>query len=192
MLAWTVEAFQQAKAIDGIILVVAREQVGLARRLRCSKIIKVVPGGRERQDSVRNGLNVLPESAEIVVIHDGARPAVTQEMIERSVKAARKYGAAVVGVPVKDTIKAVSRKRSAVSQTVDRSGLWQAQTPQAFRADTIKQAYAKLRGRVTDDAMAVEKLGIPVKMVMGSYENIKVTAPADLKVVDAILKERRK
>ena len=192
MLAWTVEAFQQAKAIDGIILVVAREQVGLARRLRCSKIIKVVPGGRERQDSVRNGLNVLPESAEIVVIHDGARPAVTQEMIERSVKAARKYGAAVVGVPVKDTIKAVSLNRSAVSQTVDRSGLWQAQTPQAFRADTIKQAYAKLRGRVTDDAMAVEKLGIPVKMVMGSYDNIKVTAPADLKIVDAILKERRK
>jgi 2-C-methyl-D-erythritol 4-phosphate cytidylyltransferase len=192
MLAWTVEAFQQAKAIDGIILVVAREQMGLARRLRYSKIIKVVPGGKERQDSVKNGLKALPASAEIVAIHDGARPAVTVDLIEKSVLAAKKHGAAVVGVPVKDTVKQVGTMHYAVIRTLDRDQLWHAQTPQTFKVSLIKKAYSKLKGRVTDDAMAVEKLGKPVKMVMGSYENLKVTAPEDLKIVEAILKERRK
>jgi len=196
MLWWTVSAMQKAKVIDGIILVVAREQLRLARRLKFSKVSAVVAGGRERPDSVRNGLKALPAAAEIVAIQDGARPAVTPGIIAASVKAARKYGAAVVGVPIKDTVKKVSSKpldfargkQLAVSRTVDREGLWAAQTPQTFRVALIKRAYAKLRGRITDDAMAVEKLGIRVKMVMGSYANLKVTAPEDLKIMEAILK----
>lgn len=190
MLAWVLGAFQKARAIDGIILVVAKEQLAAAKRLRYSKIFRVVAGGKERQDSVRNGLRQLPESAEIVAIHDGARPAVTPEIIERSVRAARKCGAAVAGVPVKDTIKVTSNQLT-VTRTIDRNKLWAAQTPQAFKVSLIKKAYSKLKGNVTDDAMAVEKSKIPVKMVMGSYENLKVTTPEDLKILETILKNRR-
>ncbi|MDD4178708.1 MAG: 2-C-methyl-D-erythritol 4-phosphate cytidylyltransferase [Candidatus Margulisbacteria bacterium] len=190
MLAWTLAAFQNTRPIDGIILVVAPGQMELAKKLPKKKIIGIVAGGAERQDSVRNGLAALPGSAEIVLIHDGARPAVTTGIIERSIKEARKHGAVVVGVSVKDTIKEVMRNENRVTRTMNRDKLWQAQTPQVFKAALIRNAYAKLRGAVTDDAMAVEKLGKPVKMVMGSYENIKVTAPEDLIMMEAILKGR--
>lgn len=190
MLEWTVSAFQKAKVIDGIVLVVAKEQMARARALRFSKLMAVVEGGKERQDSVKNGLKSISESAKIVVIHDGARPAVTPEIIEKSVREAKKFGAAVVGVPVKDTIKQVSSKHYAV-RTLNREELWQAQTPQAFKASIIRKAYAKVKDKVTDDAMLIEKLKIPVKMVMGSYQNIKVTTPEDLRIMESILKNRR-
>lgn len=192
MIEWTLSAFQKSKVIDGIILVVAKEALAKARQLRFSKIIKVVAGGAERSDSVKNGLKELPDSTNFVVIHDGARPAVTEELINRSIRAARKYGAALLGVPVKDTIKTIDRQRSTVDKTLNREKLWQAQTPQTFRASIIKKAYEKLRGKVTDDAMAVEKSKIPVKIVMGSYENIKVTTPEDIKIIEAILRKKRK
>lgn len=192
MLWWSVAAFQRTKSIDGIILVVAREQLNRAKGLKFPKLIRIVAGGKERQDSVKNGLRALPPSAEIVAIHDGARPAVTPEMIDRSVREARRFGAVVVGVPVKDTIKQVGSRHYAVNRTVDRNRLWAAQTPQTFKVKNIKRAYAKLRVKVTDDAMAVEKSGNPVKMIMGSHENLKVTTPADLKIMGTILKGRRK
>jgi 2-C-methyl-D-erythritol 4-phosphate cytidylyltransferase len=193
MLAWTVDVFQRTKAINGIILVVAEDQLPLAKRLRAAKIIAVVPGGRERQDSVRNGLAAVPKEAQVVLIHDGARPAVTPELINDTLKEVRDCGAAIVGVPVKDTIKKVQYHGPKIieSATIDRSGLWAAQTPQTFTAPIIRKAYDQLKDNVTDDAMAVEKLGIKVKMVMGSYENLKVTTPADLKIMAVILKGRK-
>jgi len=190
MLAWTLSAFQKSKAIDGIILVVDREQLFSAKKLNQKKVIGIAAGGKERQDSVRNGLALLPPSTKIVAIHDGARPAITPQVIEKSIKEAKKFGAVVVGVPVTDTIKTVDRRPSTVDRTLNRAELWAAQTPQTFRAEIIKKAYAKLRGSVTDDAMAVEKLGISVKMVLGSYSNLKVTTPEDLKIMEAIIKWR--
>ena len=200
MLEWTVGAFQKSGSIDGIILVVAQEQLSLARKLKFPKIFKIVAGGKERTHSVLNGLKALPDTVEIVAIHDGARPMVTPKLIEESIKAAKKYGASVVGVPVKDTVKTVkvvspstslgaSSKKLVVSKTVDRSALWAAQTPQTFKVSMINKAYADLREAVTDDAMAVEKAGFPVKMVMGSYKNIKITTPEDLVIGEAFLKK---
>jgi 2-C-methyl-D-erythritol 4-phosphate cytidylyltransferase len=190
MLAWTLSAFQKSKAIDGIILVVDREQLFSAKKLNQKKVIGIAAGGKERQDSVRNGLALLPPSTKIVAIHDGARPAITPQVIEKSIKEAKKFGAVVVGVPVKDTIKTVDRRPSTVDRTLNRAELWAAQTPQAFKVGIIKKAYSRLRRKVTDDAMAVEKLGISVKMVLGSYSNLKVTTPEDLKIMEGILKWR--
>jgi 2-C-methyl-D-erythritol 4-phosphate cytidylyltransferase len=193
MLAWTLEAFQKAKIIDGIILVVAKDKLEAARKLKFTKILKVLPGGKERQDSVRNGLSVLPAGCEIVAIHDGARPAVTEEIIGRAVRAAQKQGAIVVGVPVKDTVKMSNVQcqmsnegKIIIEKTLDRSNLWQAQTPQVFKKDILLRAYQS-NATVTDDAMLVERLGIPVIMVMGSYLNLKVTTPEDLKIMEGVL-----
>ena len=190
MLEWALSAFQKAKVIDGIILVVEESELSKSKHFHYSKLLKVVAGGKERQDSVKNGLKELPATTAIVVIHDGARPAVTPFLIEQSVKAARKYGAAIIGVPAKDTIKEINNSMF-IKRTVDRSKLWQAQTPQTFRASIIRKAYTKIRGKITDDAMPVEKLNIPVKMIMGSYENLKMTTPEDLKIMEAILTSRK-
>jgi len=191
LLEWTVSAFQNNRAIEGIILVVASHNLAKAKRLRFSKVKAVVESGAERQDSVRNGLALLPASAEIVVIHDGARPGISQAVISRSIAVARKYGAALVAVPVKDTIKEVRGSKFYVKKTVDRNRLWAAQTPQTFRAGLIKKVYRDIKGRFTDDAGLVEKAGLPVRIVMGSYENIKVTTPEDIRIMSAILGSRR-
>jgi 2-C-methyl-D-erythritol 4-phosphate cytidylyltransferase len=193
MLAWTVGVFQRTKAIDGIILVVEEKQLPLAKKIRASKIIAIVPGGKERQDSVRSGLSALPEGTQVVVIHDGARPAVTPELINDTLREVRDSGAVIVGVPIKDTVKKVNFHGPKIIEgaTVDRSGLWAAQTPQTFTAPIITKAYEQLKENVTDDAMAVEKAGIKVRLIKGDYENIKVTTPADLKIMAAILKGRR-
>lgn len=190
MLSWTVDAFAKAKIVDGIILVVARHNLAKARKIRSKKILAVVESGPERQDSVQNGLKALPASAEIVLIHDGARPAVSEAIISASVKAAQRHGAAVVGVPVKDTVKRVTGDGQRIKETLNRQELWAAQTPQTFQASTILNAYAKIKGLCTDDSMVVELAGLPVVMVMGSYQNIKVTTPEDLDYIAKVLKRR--
>jgi len=190
MLAWTVAAFQRVKAVDGIILVVAQDQLDLAEKIKASKIIAVVPGGKLRQDSVRNGLAALPKGVQVVLIHDGARPAVLAETINATIREAKQHGAAIAAVPVKDTIKRVAKHEARVTETVDRDGLWAAQTPQTFTVALIKKAYEQLKHNVTDDAAAVEMFGIPVRVVMGSYTNLKVTTPDDLPVAAALLKGR--
>jgi 2-C-methyl-D-erythritol 4-phosphate cytidylyltransferase len=191
MLAWTVDAFQRVKAVDGIILVVTPDQEDLAKKIKASKIIAVVAGGRQRQDSVRNGLAVLPKGTQIVLIHDGARPAVEAEAINGTIRAAKEHGAAIAAVPLKDTIKQVASREPRVVKTMDRGELWAAQTPQTFTVPVIKKAYEQLVHDVTDDAAAVERLGIPVQIVMGSYANLKVTTPEDLFIMEAILKGRK-
>jgi len=146
-------------------------------------------GGRRRQDSVRLGLSRLDPDCEVVVIHDGARPFIAPEIIERCVEAASREGAAVVGVPVSDTIKIVLPSRH-VQQTPARDSLWEIQTPQAFRTEIIREAFQQAPSdvEVTDDATLVERLGKRVWVVEGSRSNIKITVPEDLVYAEALLR----
>ena len=184
VIAWTLEVFQKIKSIEQIVLVVAEEELERAKNLN----VPVVEGGEQRGDSVKSGLKAVSPDTDLVIIHDGARPLITPDIIEKAISEAKEHGAAVVGVPVKDTIKRVGDDLM-IKETVDRQILWQAQTPQVFKYEIITRAYAKKRS-ATDDAKLVEDLGIKVKMVMGSYENIKITTPEDLIVAEAILRSR--
>jgi 2-C-methyl-D-erythritol 4-phosphate cytidylyltransferase len=161
---------------------------------RFTKVTKVVAGGVERQDSVRHALAQVPPDVDIVLIHDAVRPFVTLRMIAEVVAAARKEGAAIIALPMRDTVKQV-RTDGMIERTVDRTPLWLAQTPQAFRRDWIETAHrnAYTEGvRATDDAFLVEWLGHSVVVVEGSGENIKVTRPEDLVIGEAILASRMK
>lgn len=188
----TLAVFDGTKVIDEIVLVVNQEDIERAKKFKFAKLKQVVAGGEERQDSVYNGLKVLPEDCEIVAIHDGARPFITPEIIEKAVEEAKEFGAVVVGVPVKDTIKSVNSNQLTVTSTLNRDGLWAAQTPQVFKKEIILRAYEEgvSKHQATDDAMLVEKLGIAPKMVMGSYQNIKITNSEDLKIAKGILGNR--
>ncbi len=194
MLWLTLLAFQACKEVDGIIVVVSNEDIPKVKRFKFNKILAIVAGGKERQDSVYNGLKALPNDTEIVAIHDGARPFIAPNTVTKAVEAAKRWGAVVVGVPMKDTIKVVGSRELIVGSTLKREELWSAQTPQIFRKEVLLKAYKKGYNKysVTDDATLVERLGIPVRMVMGDYSNLKITTPEDLLVADQILKERRK
>ena len=192
----TASVFEDCQAIDDIIIVVGRDDIELTKSILkdFKKIKDVVAGGEERQDSVLSGIEaIVPESDDdIVVIHDGARPLITKELISSAVTEAKVSKAVVVGVPSKDTIKTVSPE-NIIMETLDRGSIWLVQTPQAFHFSVIKQAYEraqKIKYRATDDSKLVERLGISVKMIMGSYENIKITTKEDLSIAEAILKGR--
>lgn len=196
MLAHTLAAFEAAASIDQVVLVVGEDQLDVCRteivdRYGFRKVRKLMPGGSERQDSVYSGLGSLGPDCDLVVVHDAARPLVTPEMLDRAVAEARRTGAVVAAVPVKDTIKLVDG--GAVAETPDRSRLWAAQTPQVFRCALLLEAHRKARqdGFVgTDDAALVERLGHPVYIVEGSPENLKVTTPEDLLLAESILARR--
>jgi 2-C-methyl-D-erythritol 4-phosphate cytidylyltransferase len=185
VVAWTVEAFKKIKGIDRIVLLVAGDDLERAKLLE----VTVAEAGPERTDSVRNGLKLVEPDTELVIIHDGARPLITADVIEKAIKEAREYGAAVVGVPVKDTLKIVEHGTLNVEKTINRDDIWMIQTPQVFKYEIITRAYASGK-KATDDAKLVEDLGIKVKMVMGSYENIKITTPEDLIMAEAVLRSR--
>jgi len=196
MVVRTLNVFQNCAAIDEIILVVSRDEVDQASQLvrehGISKVAAVTPGGEVRQDSVRNGLSQVSPDSEIVAIHDAARPLVTEEIIVASIEAARAHGAAIAAVPVVDTIK-TSLDGRYVSGTLDRSSLYAVQTPQTFERGLIEAAYERAaadRFVGTDDASLVERLGKPVAIVEGSYENIKVTTPPDVGTAEAVLAAR--
>ena len=193
-MAHTLAVFQDCPEIGEIILVTRAEQVSsaeeLVRALGFTKVSAVTAGGDARQDSVRNGLQQLSPSSEIVAIHDAARPLVTQETIASSIEAAQSDGAAIAAVPVIDTIKSSEDGRF-ISSTLDRSKLYAVQTPQTFKRDIIESAYERAYADGycgTDDASLVERLGLPVRIVLGSYENIKVTTPTDITIVEALMK----
>ncbi len=192
LLAHTLRVFDAAPGIEDVVLVVAPDAVGQARslvgELSGSKVTVVVPGGRRRQDSVAAGLAHL-RVAEYVVVHDGARPLVTPEIIERGLQEAAKCGAAVAAVPVVDTIKEASEDGT-VTRTLDRARLWSIQTPQVFRRELLERAHREVVDDVTDDAAMVERLGAPVRVYQGAYENLKVTAPPDLALFEALLARR--
>jgi 2-C-methyl-D-erythritol 4-phosphate cytidylyltransferase len=184
--------FQECSLIDQIVVVVSGEKENKCRSLvtgqEWSKVTDVCIGGERRQDSVAAGLKQLHDF-EWVVIHDGARPLVTVDLIERGLKAAEKTGAAAAALPVTDTIKIVG-KDEIVAETPSRNNLRTVQTPQVFRFDVIQIAHQQDCGDVTDDAFLVERLGHKVKLYPGSYDNIKVTTPDDLALAEILLKRR--
>jgi len=192
LLAKVITVFQDCHSIDEIVLVLAKKSMEQGRTLikerGWSKVVAVCSGGPRRQDSVKEGLRRLV-GCDWVIIHDGARPCLSADLIERGLIAAQKTGAAIAGVPVKDTIKIVSR-RGFVQETPARQCLWAAQTPQVFRYDLITEAYRQANDEVTDDAALVEKLGHRVEVYMGSYHNIKVTTPEDLAVAEVLLQKQ--
>jgi 2-C-methyl-D-erythritol 4-phosphate cytidylyltransferase len=190
LLAWVVDAFQRCKLIDQIIVVLSEENLKQGEKLvlarSWSKVSDVCLGGEERQQSVANGMKLLKDCS-WVVIHDGARPLVTEVMIEDGLKAAEESGAAVAAVPVTDTIK-LADDNNFVLGTPPRKSLWAVQTPQIFRFDIITEAHNKAEGMVTDDAALVERLGHKTKLYMGSYDNIKITTPGDMVLAEILLK----
>jgi len=180
--------FNDSPRVDDIVLVVSPARVEEARLVvnehGLSKVRAVRTGGVRRQDSVLAGLEALPP-CEWALVHDGARCCVSPSLIEAGLEAVRESGAAIAAVPVKDTVKAVAEQR--VQSTLDRSALWAVQTPQVFRTELILEAHRRCQELVTDDAAMVERLGVPVRVFMGAYDNLKVTTPEDLLLAEAIL-----
>ena len=194
MIVRTVRAFQDCDAVKKIV-VVTREDLILPITSLCSgmsKVKAVVAGGSSRQESVHLGLNALSGEVQLVAVHDGARPLVSWELIDRVIRAANTYGAAAPAIPVKDTIKVV--KGGVVEQTPDRSNLFAVQTPQVFDFDLLRGALKKVEQeqlQVTDDCSAVEQMGMRVKIVEGDERNLKVTTPMDLKIAQMLLEETK-
>jgi len=194
VLARTVDVFQNCSSIDQIVIVLSEQNLEPGKRLVAeqgwSKVTDVCPGGQRRQDSVMAGLSRLND-CHWVVIHDGARPLVTEALIARGLREAKETGAAVAAVPVTDTIKAVGGDRI-VHQTLLRQNLWAVQTPQVFRYPIIAEAYRRAKGGATDDASLVEQMGGKVKLYMGAYDNIKITTPDDLVLAEILWHKRGK
>ena len=198
ILAHTLEKFEKCKLVDEIIVVSKEGEVEyckkeIVKKYGFRKVTNIVRGGKERQDSIYNGILALNEKADIVLTHDGARPFVKIESIEEGIKGVVKYGACVIGVPVKDTVKVIDSE-NIVHHTPKRSLLWAAQTPQCFWTHLLKEGYemAADEGIIgTDDSSLVEKIGPPIKMIMGTYDNIKITTPEDLVVADSMLKDKK-
>lgn len=187
VVAWPVDTCQRCNLIRQIVLVLNDSDLARARRLKESRRwsrVTLCPGGTRRQDSVKAGLERV-RGCELVMLHDGARPFLTLDLIERGLEAARDVGAAIAAVPVKDTIKLVADGQL-VRETLPRDRLWAAQTPQIFRSDMIAGAYENLVVEITDDASAVELSGQAVQLYMGDYRNIKVTTVEDLAVARII------
>ncbi|MCK4881837.1 MAG: 2-C-methyl-D-erythritol 4-phosphate cytidylyltransferase [Candidatus Omnitrophica bacterium] len=194
--AHTLEAFERSPVIDSIVLVGHADQLfelgNIVKQYQLKKVTKIVAGGETRCESVSKGLAVLDADADIVVVHDGARPLVSLETISDAVALCREAEAVVVAVPVKSTIKRVNQKDLSVEETLDREGLWEIQTPQVFKKDILIKAHAqKQEGVPTDDAMMVEQLGVRVKVFSGDYRNIKITTQEDLTVAEAFCRLRK-
>lgn len=195
----TLRVLQSSPVIDEIILAVPQSEMEyclshVVKPHHFTKVTKVVPGGHERQDSVRHALEEVREDVDVVLVHDAVRPFLTAIMIEEVVSVARAKGAAIIALPMKDTVKQVGTDQ-VIERTVDRRPLWLAQTPQAFRRDWLLAAHRKAHGEgihATDDAYLVEWSGHPVSVVEGSGENIKVTRPEDMIIGEAILASRKK
>ena len=196
VLFYSLDAFQRSNIIDEIILVVGENQEDyckkeIVEKYGITKVSKIVKGGSERYYSVWNGLQAMSEDG-YVFIHDGARPFVTEEILSRVYDAVQTEKACVVGMPVKDTIK-IAEDNKFAKETPNRNYVWMVQTPQVFEKSLVKEAYSLLMEQeiiqVTDDAMVVEKmLNRNVKLVEGSYENIKITTPEDLKIAEIFVK----
>lgn len=199
VIAYTLDAFE-ASQVDDIILVVGEGEIPFAREqivdhFGYTKVSQIVTGGKERYESVYKGLCAAKDST-YALIHDGARAFITPELIAQCIRDVIAYDACVMAVPVKDTIKIVDEEQYSVS-TPDRKVMWQMQTPQCFRLPEIREAYRRMLesgdNTMTDDAMVMEKYGSRrVKMIMGSYENIKLTTPGDFILGEAILKNMNK
>jgi 2-C-methyl-D-erythritol 4-phosphate cytidylyltransferase len=206
VLARTVAAFEECDDVGAVVLVVNPDNMAGAAGMRAefgwTKVRAMVPGGERRQDSVGAGLAAVrkmarddgPGAFEWVAVHDGARPLVTPELISRGLEAAREHGAAIAALPATDTVKRVDASH-VITDTLDRSSLWLAQTPQVFRTSLLSNAYEVLAESedsidVTDDARIVELSGHPVRVYEGDPTNVKITTPLDLWVAEALIRGR--
>lgn len=186
----TLKAFETSGRVDSVTLVVPENDLDLARKKWNYKIVRnIVAGGKERQNSVYNGFKAIDADTDIVMVHDGVRPFVAPDMIERSIEAAQKYGAAITAIPLSDTIKQVDNE-DFVTRTVDRNGLWRVQTPQAFQYAVLDEAFQKAVSDSfygTDEGSLLEHAGKKLKIIMGSELNIKLTRQEDLILGEGIL-----
>ena len=195
VLYYSLRCFQDSPLIEDIILVTGEESVlycqkEIVGKYGFTKVTNVISGGKERYDSVYQGL-LACENSDYVLIHDGARPFITEEILERGLTGAEETGACAVGMPSKDTVK-IADESGYIAETPDRSKVWMIQTPQIFQYALIRSAHESIRTRemsnVTDDAMVVEQeTGIKVRLAEGSYQNIKITTPEDLGVAELFL-----
>ena len=196
IIAYTIESFYKNENIDEIVVCIKKDEEEFFKEHILDKYkfknIKIAYGGKERQDSIYNGLKIINKECNIVLVHDGARPFVDDKIINESIEVAKYKKAVVTGVPVKDTIKIVSE--DTVESTPERSTLWAAQTPQTFEYKLLVEAYEdayRSNYYGTDDSMLVENIGHKVTMIMGSYENIKITSPEDINFGEQILNTRK-
>lgn len=194
LLGWTVAAFEETPEVDEIVLVVARDRLTATKRLAESegwrRVRAIVPGGARRRDSVRAGLDALSEGTRVVVVHDGSRPLVTPVLIREGLAAGARGNAAIASEPVKETIKRV--ERGMVVETLPRAELVRTQTPQVFDRESLVAAHAQLpEYDAPDDAALFVALGLPLVTYHGGHENLAVTTPDDLPVVEALLRRRQ-
>ncbi len=193
IIAHTLLKFQKTDLINDIYLVVPPDKVGyckteIVEKYKISKAVEVIAGGKERQDSVYNGLSKVNPKADIIVVHDGVRPFITEKIIEESILKADKYGAVIVAIPEKDTVKEVYD--GLIVTTLNRKLLWRIQTPQTFKRDILEEAFKKAiteKYYGTDESSIVERTGYPVRIVNGSDFNIKITTPEELILGNIIL-----
>lgn len=198
ILVHTLRAFQEASLVDAIYLILPDEDVKKAPQkilslYNLTKVKRILSGGERRQDSVKKGVDLVGSDYDLVIIHDGVRPFISPAIINTAIKEAAQYQAVTVGVPVTDTIKKVNGQRC-VSETLNRDQLWLTQTPQVFSAPLLKKAYESAYADHyygTDDAALIERMGEEVIMIMGSYDNIKITTAFDLEWGELILKMRQ-
>lgn len=198
VLAHTIEKFVKCDNVNEIIVVVREDEINtcideVIKPYGLHKVKKIIAGGEERKDSVYNGLKEVCSQCRIILVHDGARPFVTEDHINSSIIGSLNHGACVVGVPVKDTIKIINSCND-ILDTPNRETLWAVQTPQTFSYNLLIKAHEESTNMgysATDDSMLVEKLGHTVKMIKGSYDNIKITTPEDLILGERILEKIR-
>ena len=192
ILSYVLKTLQASPLINDIVLVIDGSLLKRADRFvsryGIKKVKYIIRGGRTRSESVKNGLRCVDKSTSLVMIHDGVRPFINKEIIRRTVIAASRFGASVLAVPVKSTIK-VSDDGSFIKYTPKRKNLWEAQTPQVFDKKLIEKAYKEIKCNklFTDDAALVESMGMRVKIVRGNYNNIKITTKEDIKIAKALL-----
>jgi 2-C-methyl-D-erythritol 4-phosphate cytidylyltransferase len=201
ILIHTLEVFERVSEVHEVLVVVHPEDLEFCQEevidpYPLKKVLRLVPGGKERQDSVYNALKVLwqkEDELDVVLVHDGVRPLVSPAQVRQVVTAARRHGGAILGIPCQDTLKRVNSRKEIIA-TVDRQELWQVQTPQAFRAALLWRAYQQAMEKgfyATDEAALVEAMGDTVVVVPSSPLNLKITTPDDLKMAEAILSLRR-
>ena len=183
LLAWSIDSFLEHTRVTSVVVVLPREDVASPHEWLKTRAVRIVEGGPERSDSVRRGLDAVPTGTDIVLIHDGARPFVDAALVDRVIAGAI-GGAAIPGIPATDTLKQVDSARLIV-RTIDRSAIWQAQTPQGFRYDLLRRLHDALADdgqKVTDDASLCERAGVPVRVVDGDPRNVKITRSIDLDI----------
>ena len=190
MFEWSIIAFKKIKECAQVVLVVPKDK--LQSMLKYKKLygIDIVCGGKERFDSVKNGLKTVGKDIDLIAVHDAARPLITPEIIKNVMKAAYENGAAIAAVNSKDSVK-FSKSGTKITKSLDRKNIWYAQTPQIFKKEIIEKAYAgRISASTTDDAQLVEKKGVKSTLVFASYENFKITEQTDFLLAQAILKKR--